>query len=261
MKKLFPAGIRILGGSLDRGMRLLDWLLQKPCPLCDRLTPSDLCSDCWIQVDRCQLPPSQKQAVSNSSLKNGELWKSTAQRMPLPETLTAEIPVFAWGRYGGALKRTIAALKYQNQPQLARPLGDRLAQSWLTEVIETGKFAEPLAVIPIPLHAEKQQQRGFNQAERLAEAFCDRTELPLFRQGLIRIRSTEAQFRLNAADRAENLNNAFQVGTLPRSMPSQVLLIDDIYTTGATARAAVQALQAHGISVWGIAVIAKTQIQ
>ncbi|WP_206603029.1 ComF family protein [Leptolyngbya ohadii] len=255
MKKLFPAGLN--RRALHGGIRLLDWLLQKPCPLCDRLTPSDLCSSCWIQVDQCQLPPSKKQALANSSLQNGELREATEPLKPLPEISAAQIPVFAWGSYSGALKQTIAALKYQNQPQLARPLGDRLGKSWLIEVSGAGKLTESLAVIPIPLHAEKQQQRGFNQAERLAAAFCDRTGLPLVRQGLVRVRSTEAQFRLNAANRAENLNNAFQVGTLPRSMSSQVLLIDDIYTTGATARAAVQALQARRISVWGIAVIAR----
>lgn len=232
MKKLFRTG-------LNQGATLLDWLLQKPCPLCDRLTASALCPDCWHQVDRCQVGCSAH--VSLGCQPTGQL---------------QEISVFAWGNYGGALKRTIAALKYHNQPQLARPLGDRLAQAWL----KTLPNVEPLSIVPIPLHAEKQRQRGFNQAERLAEAFCDRTGLPLQREGLIRVRLTEAQFRLTSTAREQNLSNAFRAGRFSRSAPSRVLLIDDIYTTGATARAAVQALQQQQISVWGIAVVARSQI-
>jgi ComF family protein len=227
--------------ELRQGAKLLDWLLQKPCPLCDRLTPSDLCRDCWKQVERCQLS------------RSAHLSSGSGRSINSP----GDLPVLAWGTYEGALKRTIAVLKYQNQPQLARPLGDRLAQAWMS----ASPNSKPLAVVPIPLHAEKQQQRGFNQAERLAEAFCDRTGFSLQREGLIRVRSTEAQFRLDAAARQQNLSNAFQIGRFTRSAPSKILLLDDIYTTGATARAAVQALhQQPGVEVLGIAVIARTHM-
>lgn len=221
---------------LSKASAPLDWLLQKPCPLCDRLTGSDLCSACWQQVQQCQL---------------GDAARFSS---PSPADSSAAIPVFAWGSYGGALKRAIAALKYHNQPQLGRLLGDRLGQTWISQFADS----EPLAVIPIPLHSEKRQQRGFNQAELLAAAFCDRTGLLLQPEGLIRVRSTVAQFGLDAATRQQNLSDAFQVGRLRRSA-SKILLIDDIYTTGATARAAVQALEQQKLAVWGIAVVARTE--
>lgn len=210
----------------------LDLLLEANCPLCHRSTNQELCSDCQRQVQRCQL--------ANQT----EGWQ-------------ASLPVFAWGTYGGALKRSIAALKYNNQPQLARLLGQWSAQAWLSASISQTKA---LVVVPIPMHPTKQRERGFNQAELIARSFCQRTGLPMQSQGLLRTRATEAQFSLSATARAQNLSGAFQVSKdLTRQSTSRaILLIDDIYTTGATAQAAVQALKQHQIPVYGLVAVAKS---
>jgi ComF family protein len=159
--------------------------------------------------------------------------------------------------YGGALKRAIATLKYENQPRLARPLGHWLAQAWL-ESSEQKTLRQQLTVVPIPMYAVKKQQRGYDQAELLAKHFCDFSGLTLQRRGLERIRATEAQFTLSATAREENLSDAFRLGKeLQRRRPSTVLLLDDVYTTGATARSAMQTLHHHGIKVVGLVAIAK----
>jgi len=174
--------------------------------------------------------------------------------LPNPAGLwQGQLPVFAWGVYGSTLKRAIAALKYENQPQLARPLGRWLARSWLSsQLINTG-----LIVVPIPLYTSRQEERGYNQAALLAKSFCDTTGLRLQRMGLQRIRPTEAQFRISADAREKNLAMAFGLGSEFRSNRpnSPVLLLDDVYTTGATARAAAQILRQSGIQVYGLATI------
>lgn len=216
---------------------LLNLFLESSCPLCQRPTAQEFCQDCERQLQRGKL--------SNPSY----LWRG-------------ELPVFAWGSYGGKLKRAIAALKYDNQPQIAKPLGYWLAQAWLN--------AHPhknLIVVPIPLHADKLKKRGYNQAELLAKSFCDFTQLPLQPQALKRVKATDAQFGLSATNREQNLATAFAVGTeLPhlRQLSCQsysVLLLDDIYTTGATVRSAAQTLQTGGISVYGVVAIAAAQSQ
>ena len=162
--------------------------------------------------------------------------------------------MFAWGCYRGGLRRAIAAFKYENQPQLARPLAGWLADAWRLR-------AQPPAgtIVPIPLHASKYQERGFNQADLLAQHFCDRTQLPLQLHGLERHRATEAQFKLNSdRDREQNLTAAFRLGPGLKQRPvTRVLLLDDIYTTGATVRSAAQTLRRHGISVAGVVVLAR----
>lgn len=211
---------------------LLNLFLESDCPLCQRPTSQELCRYCTRQLQRCQIHQSS--------------WR---QKEPLP--------VFAWGMYGGALKRAMAALKYQNQPQLARPLGYLLAQAWLNSQLA----CEPLVVVPIPLHANKQKQRGYNQAALLAQSFCDVTGLQLQQLGLERIRETKSQFGLSVSEREKNLATAFQLGSGFRQQypDSPVLLLDDIFTTGATARAAVQTLSQSRIQVYGLVALATSR--
>ncbi len=167
--------------------------------------------------------------------------------------------MFVWGSYGGILKRAIAALKYENQPQLARPLGHCLARAWLksTAAIEV----KNLTVVAIPLHLSKLQQRGYNQAELIAQSFCEFTRYKEQALSLERVRATEAQFGLSVQEREQNLANAFIVGKSARTNPTAwpVLLVDDIYTTGATIRSAAQTLRKQGIRVYGVAAIATSK--
>lgn len=213
---------------------LLALFLKSNCPLCDRPAKVDLCEYCQRQLQRCQLPTPS------------EFWKG-------------ELPIFVWGNYSGILKRAIAALKYDNQPQLAHPLGHWLAQAWLQSPAIT--HSKKLTVVPIPLHSTKLQQRGYNQAELIAQSFCEITGYKQQPQGLERIRTTEAQFGLSAQAREQNLTDAFRVGKRLHKHPSHspVLLVDDIYTTGATIRSAAQALQRQGILVYGVVAIATSK--
>lgn len=213
---------------------LLALFLKSNCPLCDRPADAELCQSCQRQLLRCQL-------VNPSHLWQGEL------------------PVFVWGSYGGVLKRAIAALKYDNHPHLARPLGHWLAQTWLKSPV--GTQAKKLTVVPIPLHAVKLKKRGYNQAELIAQSFCDVTGYKQQPFGLERMRETEAQFGLSVQAREQNLTDALKIGkSFQKSPPtSPVLLVDDIYTTGATVRSAAQALQKRGIGVYGVVAIASSR--
>jgi ComF family protein len=170
-----------------------------------------------------------------------------------------DLPVFVWGTYGGTLKRAIATLKYNNHPQLARPMGQWLAQDWLHSTVATS--AQKFTVIPIPLHSSKLQKRGYNQAQLIAQRFCEVTGYQHQPKILERFRETEAQFGLSQSEREQNLANAFVVGksTQKISSISPVLLVDDIYTTGATIRSAAQTLRNRGIPVYGVVAIASSQ--
>ncbi|MDJ0702945.1 MAG: ComF family protein [Leptolyngbyaceae cyanobacterium MO_188.B28] len=219
---------------------VLNLFLEANCPLCGRSTAKALCLDCQRQTSRCRL----------------------ANPMA---TWQGDLPLFAWGAYKGSLKRTIAALKYENQPQIAQLLGHWLGEAWLTYTSDwkTQTSSHPWIgspwVVPIPLHTLKLRQRGFNQADLLAESFCAATGLPLVRKGLVRVRQTKAQFSLTAEERQRNLADSFQIGQAFKRLSTNpsVLLLDDIYTTGSTALAAAKTLQRRGIAVIGIGAIAR----
>jgi len=223
----------------QRVISLFDLFLETNCPICQRSTSQILCRSCQHQIQKCQL-------------------QSPIQERPgLPL-------IFAWGIYQGQLKQAITRLKYENQPDLAIPLGQWLGQSWLDQ----GCFHQPpnlprqlMTVVPIPLHPERQQQRGYNQAERLAAHFCQVTGYRLNAHLLRRVRKTQAQFRLSAAERKQNLNQAFAPGPGMKQYRrgSAVLLLDDIYTSGSTIRSALQVLEQQRIPVRGIVTLSVTQ--
>jgi len=99
---------------------------------------------------------------------------------------------------------------------------------------------------------------GFNQAELLARSFCQMTGLKLRSQGLERTRYTIRQFELSGKEREQNLAGAFQLGSdfRHRRPMRPVLILDDIYTTGATVGSATQTLRQEGIEVCGVIAIA-----
>lgn len=211
------------------GQNILSWFLYPHCPLCGRNAESILCRNCEHQLNQCQFSNPKFQGKGN-------------------------IPGLVWGEYSGFLKRAIASLKYEKQQQLARPLGERLGQTWFkASVFMTS--VKPV-IVPIPLHPNKEKQRGYNQAELIARAFCDVTRLPLTPQGLKRIKNTDALFSLTPQERENEVGEAFMVGK-GLNLHQNVLLLDDIYTTGATVRAAQITLQKAGIRVIGVCAIAK----
>lgn len=211
---------------------LVNLFLESHCLLCDRSTTTEFCLDCTRQLQKCQLT------------RPHDLEKQ-------------QLPIFVWGNYQGTLKRAISSLKYENKPTIARPLGHWLAEAWLNSQFATTQ----VIVVPIPLHANKHKQRGYNQAELIAQSFCSVTGLKLHELGLTRQKDTAAQFNLSPQQRQENLNRAFALGAefCSHRPVKPVLLIDDIYTTGTTARFAAKVLQQEGIAVAGLVAIATSQ--
>ncbi len=150
------------------------------------------------------------------------------------------------------LREAIHALKYENCPELAEPLARYLIA--LVQPAFSWQRVLPIidGVIPVPLHTERRQTRGYNQAELLASAFCRSVQLPLRSAWLVRQRSTQSQVGLTAAERQQNVQDAF-VAT-HAVYGKRILLIDDVHTTGATMQACAQAaIDAGAACVYGLA--------
>lgn len=137
---------------------------------------------------------------------------------------------------GGTLQRLLRAVKYDNQIHLGHWLGRRVAKA-------TKHFSWPegTMVVPVPLHKKRLRQRGYNQAEKIAEGFGSATGLSLAPQLLKRTRHSLSQTKVGAQQRLDNVRDAFEA---PSICPASVLLLDDVITTGATMQACIQALMA-----------------
>jgi ComF family protein len=167
----------------------------------------------------------------------------------------------SFGTYEGELRALIGLLKFDGVPGVAGVLGDRLAEVILQ--LE-GVAARELVVVAVPLFRARERQRGYNQSVMLAERALARLrrvrpEWTLTaRHGLLaRRRSTEAQYVLSRRGRRRNLRGAFAVcGDVARR---EVLVVDDIMTSGATARECARVLKAAGAARVWVATLARAQ--
>ncbi|MBV9406843.1 MAG: ComF family protein [Acidobacteriaceae bacterium] len=147
---------------------------------------------------------------------------------------------YSFGSYEGPLRALIHLFKYSRIETLAQPLSRFLIRA----VPHDQRFD---VVMPVPLHWRKQWQRGFNQAVLLAKPVARRLSLPVA-TNLRRKRYTKSQAALTEAKRRQNLADSFHVRRAARISGKRVLLIDDVFTTGATLRAAAAVLKSAGVA-------------
>ncbi len=143
----------------------------------------------------------------------------------------------------GVLRRAIHNLKYNHEPALA-PLLARYMVAALADPAWQPHLARGLTVVPVPLHARRLAQRGYNQAELLARALAAAAVLPFAPELLARERDTRPQVGLNAHERRQNVQSSFVAH--PAVAGVHLLLIDDVFTTGATLRDCARAALAAG---------------
>jgi ComF family protein len=169
----------------------------------------------------------------------------------------------AFGLYQDRMKAAIHALKYERLHPASRGLGQLLAQA-IAQL--AGQAPAEMLVIPVPLHRAKFADRGFNQARALTEhalGFLRKShphwQLTLAPSTLMRLRATESQAGLTSRQRRMNVRGAFTVADPAAVAAKHILLIDDIFTTGATARTAAGALiEAGAATVW-VATLARAR--
>ncbi|MEA2653458.1 MAG: hypothetical protein QOI37_685 [Chloroflexota bacterium] len=177
----------------------------------------------------------------------------------LPADLPAPLLQLEWcAPFAGPVRAALHDLKYAGERRLAEPLGAAVARRWA----RVGIGAEVL--VPVPVHAERERRRGYDQADLIARVTARELGLPTAR-ALERSRSTVAQFELGRDQRAANVDGAFRVRgaddrrsdpAVARSVVGRwVLLVDDVVTTGSTLAACATALERAGaVAVSAIAV-------
>jgi ComF family protein len=175
----------------------------------------------------------------------------SACRMAPPEFERA----VGYAVYEDELREMVHLLKYERMRTMAKPLGGMLARA-----IEMLEFAagKELLVVAVPLFPSKERERGYNQAVLLSDVALGELKktrpewkLAAAHRVIRRVKDTRSQFELTPKGRRRNLQGAFAIADGSRLVGREVLLVDDIYTTGATARACSQVLRRAGASkVW-----------
>ncbi len=166
----------------------------------------------------------------------------------------------AYGSYEGGLRDLIHVLKFQQVRPAADVLGRMLAETIAN--LEKAMPVGTIVLVPVPLHKRKQAQRGFNQAGMIARAALKQLSRPkrfdLCTGILLRRRETGSQIGLTRHQRRENLRGAFAVSDPTRILNRDILLLDDVYTTGTTASECAQVLLRAGAARVWVATVART---
>jgi competence protein ComFC len=218
------------------GNALLDLAVPRRCGLCGRFD-TFLCPECAKELPPA-LPP--RCAGCWSLLDGGRCRNCAGVLVP------SLAGVRATYRLEDGARQLVHALKYDGLFALAEPMGQQMAHTFADWGIR------PDLIVPVPLHPSRQRQRGFNQAERLAQACAREQRLVLDTRVLARTRRTRSQVQTSGADaRRANVEGAFAVRAPVRG--ATVLLIDDVCTTGATLRECAEALRSAGAAhVYGL---------
>jgi ComF family protein len=202
--------------------RLLDVLLPPACPGCGR-EGEIICASCRKSLER-------------------RLDEPAGVPLGLPSKLPAGIVQLEWcAAYNGPARACVHALKYDGERRLVEPMAQIMARRWA----RAGVGGDIL--VPVPVHAARKRQRGFDQAELLARGVGTQLGLRVL-NGIRRSTKTTAQHALGRGARATNVGHAFVID--PRNggevRGAWVVLIDDLTTTGATLAGCAQVLYDSG---------------
>ena len=207
----------------------LDTFFPPLCHLCKAPLPEGgelhLCPPCLGSVPFIASPHCIRCGVPFGTDGGVDHLCGACTAAPPPYTAARAAMLFA-----GPVRDLIHRFKYDRKVHLRRPLG-LLTMSRLDEFV-AAQGAD--LVVPVPLHSRRLRERGYNQAILLGELLARHWRLPLSRRSLRRVRWTEPQITLSAAERSANVRNAFAVEEAGRIEGKRLILVDDVYTTGST---------------------------
>ncbi len=226
-------------------MRLFSFLRLIVCPCCcvcgRRLDEGeqDICAACFFELPRPTWHAVDENPLLPLFYGRFRVLRAAALFLYLP---------------GSDSSSLVQTLKFRNRPALGLRLGEQMAEEWLN----TGLFSDVDCIVPVPLAADRQRSRGYNQSELLAEGMARKTGLPVEKTGVCRIVSNPSQTSVSRTARRENVEGVFKLLEPERFAGRHVLLVDDVVTTGATLTSLACEVAKAGDVRFSIAALAMT---
>jgi ComF family protein len=220
---------------------LVDFFFPPRCPSCaENLGENEshlICSSCFGQIKRVSHPMCPRCGVGFATDAGEDHFCSDCLLDRGHFTKARSL-----ARYEGLLADLISRFKYMGASRLATPLSHLLADYTNGDF----SFRDYSLIMPVPLHPRRLRQRGYNQSLLLARTVSRKHSIPLDYTSLRRIRPTQPQTELSGAQRQKNVHGAFAVHKKAAVAEKTILLIDDVFTTGATVEECARALLKSG---------------
>jgi len=237
-------GLGEIVASVLRGFRRIqDFVFPQNCIACDgeiQEAKHFLCADCKADIGfisqpycfQCGVPADLSYVFPHEEFECGVCRKNPYQ-FDQARSL---------GFYDTVLRTTIHHFKYRRQMGVL-PEMDRLLEKYFEENLD---FCQGFTVAPVPLHFNKMKERGFDQAFLIARQVARALKLPLEGGLLRRVKATAPQATMTRTERARNIKGAFEVNRPELITGKNILLVDDVFTTGATVNEAAKMLKENG---------------
>ena len=218
---------------------LLEYFFPPRCALCNTLlkvgTPIYICEKCAEEIG---------------------YYNNCINSLNLPRNIETYCDgMVCVGRYSDSLKNSLKRFKFSNKPSYYRAFGKLLALK-IQNIIQLDQID---MIIPVPLHRIRQKQRGYNQAELIGKCASKLLSIPLAANILVKTSESKSQSMLSRNDRLSNIEGLFEVVNAEALYKKNILLVDDIVTTGSTINQCSRALKQAGASSVIAGVIATTR--
>lgn len=241
---------RLRRGVAAFGSGAIDLALPPRCLACDRHVAAEggLCMVCWGGFRLIERPYCQRLGIPFAYDLGPDALSAEAIADPPPFERCRAV-----AHFDDVARRLVHGLKYRDHGELARWMGQWMARAGADVV------ADADLVVPVPLHRFRLWMRRFNQSAALGQVIATRSGRRFAPTLLRRVRATAQQVGLSATDRDRNVRGAFRVSGEDRAALAgrRVLLVDDVYTTGATVKAATRALLRGGAGAVDVMVFAR----
>lgn len=159
---------------------------------------------------------------------------SKSDRINLPESVDGRIALWQFDK-GGYLQDLLHKLKYHRLTGVGEDLGSILGNTFKNEAMITSFKVKETLILPVPLHNKKKRKRGFNQAFFIAKGLSEVLEFEIVDKGVVeRVKNTKTQTGFSLGKRRENIAGAFKLMKPEKLQEKNVIIVDDVFTTGAT---------------------------
>lgn len=197
-------------------LSLLDWIYKKKCYFCRSSKESvKMCSSCYEELEFLPVQVNRK---------------------------FNDVNIYCAGVYSKNLQKLIRGLKYHGQRDLAYYLAKFMFEYW-GRLDLSGEYQ----IVPVPIYPKRKKKRKYNHMDLVAQELSQMTGFPVNSDLIKRVKDTKPQYKLNKAQRMQNLSDAFEVDKSKFIETKKLLLIDDICTTGSTFEEMIKAFNDVGI--------------
>lgn len=215
---------------MDLLEKILEYIFLPSCGICKKLGEGYLCKNCGKELEKYKLETIECEKINKYIVEKFYIFK-----------------------YLGIVRNMIIEYKFNDKPYLYR--------MFCKIIVEDKKTCEFLKnydiIIPVPVHKKRKRKRGYNQSELISKEVAKRLDLKIYSDILIKINNNKMQSKLNKKERMINVKNVYKIINDEKIINKNVIIFDDIYTTGATVNECINLLTKAKVNKIGVLVLAK----